>query len=219
MDRCPSCMLSVHWNTQTTHLTSLPVCTCFIAESAATCMECDDMSLPWGKQPMRTQGDGGGSSWFQVITITLANQHQLTACNHGDQMHVIAAHAVVCRIWAFCCAVVCTRWIIIIRIYSMTCSIKSSGLSWCGPNQMILVFLIFFSWRHCSLCGCLRRASSALFSERMDEDACGWRWRMRGGGRRWGEQRSEQTVQPSRRGESEGREKQGARDQGRKKYI
>lgn len=31
--------------------------------------------------------------------------------------------------------------------------------------------------------------------------------------------RSEQTAQLSRRGESEGREKQGARDQGRKKYI
>lgn len=77
---------------------------CFIAESAATCMECDDMLLPWGKQPMITQG--GGGSWFQVITITLANQHKLTACNHGDQMHVIAAHAVVCSIQAFCFAVV-----------------------------------------------------------------------------------------------------------------
>lgn len=31
--------------------------------------------------------------------------------------------------------------------------------------------------------------------------------------------RSEQITQPTRRGESEGREKQGARDQGRKKYI
>lgn len=62
------------------------------------------MSLPWAKQPVRTQG--GGGSRFQVITIKLANQHKLTACNHGDQMHVIAAHAVVCRIRAVCFAVV-----------------------------------------------------------------------------------------------------------------
>lgn len=62
------------------------------------------MSLPRGKQPARTQGGGGGL--FQVITITLANQRKLTACNHGDQMHVIAAHALVCRMRAFCFAVV-----------------------------------------------------------------------------------------------------------------
>lgn len=55
-------LLSVHLDTQTSHLISFPVYMCFIAETAATCMERDDMSLPWGKQPMRTQGGGGRGS-------------------------------------------------------------------------------------------------------------------------------------------------------------
>lgn len=50
-------------------------------------------------------------------------------------------------------------------------------MMWSKPDNSTL----FFFWSHFSLCGCLRQASSALFSERMDEDTCGWQWRMRGG--------------------------------------